>query len=819
MKKLFTLLFLTAFTLVGYAKVIASGYCGGEGDGTNLKWELTDAGTLTISGTGVMEDYTSSNKVPWYNYKTEIEDVSLQEGVTSIGDYAFHYCGSLTSVVIPEGVTSIGSWAFYSCAALESVVIPEGVTSIGSFAFDNCAALERVEIPSSVTSIGDYAFNDCYSLTSVVIPEGVTSIGDRAFDGCGSMENIEVSAANTAYSSLDGVLFNKDKSELIQYPNGKKATTYTIPEGVTSIGEYAFSYCDALTSVVIPEGVTSIGDYAFAYCDALTSVVIPEGVTSIGEYAFSYCSSLKSVEIPEGFARIEDGTFCGCSSLTSVEIPSSVTEIGYQAFSGCSSLTSIISLNPEPPECSSRNTFADVDNDIPVYVYDARLYKAAYVWESFSNYIAKIMDSGECGAYGDNLLWSISVDSILTITGSGNMQNYTVDNPAPWDKSLVKNIVVEAGAATIGTYAFSGCDNLESVELPENLLSIGTNAFEGCGRLQQVEMKSGGMSIGSSAFANCTQLKSVVLPAEMRSIGNNAFDNCFSIERIVSYNTVPPTVGANGAFAEVPIYIPVYVPQANMDDYLSASGWNYFFNFQPIDKLWSGVCGSENGGSNLSWELDRETGVLSVSGSGSMADYNGASTPWYAGDIREIVIAEGATTIGAGAFIGCTALENVEIAATVTEIGEYAFAGCGAIGEMICKNLVPPTCVGNAGGSLRNSSTGNYDGVFDGIDPAIPVYVPKESIEQYRNAEGWNYFTNFLPIPDDEEDDEQGTFVEETSDVEASVYARDGMIYCDGVAEFEIYNLVGQEVSNKNGSLKGMYIVVAGEEVLKLMVD
>lgn len=651
MKKLFTLLFFTAFTLVGYAYSLASGECGGEGDGTNLKWELTDNRVLNINGTGDMKDWSSDYCAPWYGYRGDIKSVNISEGVTSIGRCAFYY-----------------------------------------------SSLESISIPSSVTSIGEYAFS-----------------------GCRSLKNIDVSANNAAYSSLDGVLFNKDRSKIVLYPEGKTADSYIIPEGVTEIGSHAFS--------------------------------------------------------------------------------------------SCSSLTSIISLNPEPPKCAT-DAFSDVYN-ITVYVPDneiVNLYKAADVWKSFSKYIAIIVASGECGAYGDNLIWSLSYKGLLTITGSGNMQNYTADNPAPWDKSLVKNIVVEAGAATIGTYAFSGCDNLESVELPENLLSIGTNAFEGCGRLQQVEMKSGGMSIGSSAFANCTQLKSVVLPAEMRSIGNNAFDNCFSIERIVSYNTTPPTVGANGAFAEVPIYIPVYVPQANMDDYLSASGWNYFFNFQPIDKLWSGVCGSENGGSNLSWELDRETGVLSVSGSGSMADYNGTATPWYAGDIREIVIAEGATTIGAGAFIGCTALENVEIAATVTEIGEYAFAGCGAIGEMICKNLVPPTCVGNAGGSLRNSSAGNYDGVFDGIDPAIPVYVPKESIEQYRNAEGWNYFTNFLPLED------APVAVEETQAAAINIYADHGTIYCEGEVEFKVYNLIGEDVSAQNGNLKGLYIVLAGNTATKVLV-
>ena len=161
------------------------------------------------------------------------------------------------------------------------------------------------------------------------------------------------------------------------------------------------------------------------------------------------------------------------------------------------------------------------------------------------------------------------------------------------------------------------------------------------------------------------------------------------------------------------------------------------------------------------------------------------------------------TSIGEYAFNSCAALESVVIPEGVTSIGDDVFYGCTAIESITSLNPEPPAS----------------DWAFGDVNQNIPVYVPAESIELYRNAEGWNYFTNFLPIPDDEEDDEQGTFVEETSDVEASVYARDGMIYCDGVAEFEIYNLVGQEVSNKNGSLKGMYIVVAGEEVLKLMVD
>ena len=214
------------------------------------------------------------------------------------------------------------------------------VTGIGT-----CVDTELV-IPDTyeglpVTDINFYAFDSCTSLTSVTIPNSVTNIGYEAFAGCGSLTNIEVDENNANYSSLDGNLYDKAKTELIRYANGKTATSFTIPNSVTSIGEWAFSNCSNLTSVAIGGNVTSIGEWAFSNCSNLTSVAIGGNVTSIGEWAFSNCSNLTSVTIGDSVTNINFHAFDSCSNLTSVTIGSSVTSIGDYAFSNCSNLTSV----------------------------------------------------------------------------------------------------------------------------------------------------------------------------------------------------------------------------------------------------------------------------------------------------------------------------------------------------------------------------------------------------------------------------------------------------------------------------------------------
>ena len=263
-----------------------------------------------------------------------------EKTVASIGINAFNSCTSLIGVTIPDSVTSIGASAFYSCTGLTSVTIGNGATNVGDSAFYSCSSLTSITIPASVTSIGANAFSSCSSLTSITIPASVTSIGALAFYSCTSLTAITVDPLNSFYSSVDGVLFNKSQTTLIQCPGGK-AGSYTIPDSVTSIWDYAFHTCTSLTSVTIPDSVTSINTYAFEFCSSLTGVTIGNGVTSIGAYAFRFCASLINVTIPDSVTSINTYAFESCTGLTSVTIGNGVTSIGNSAFRSCTGLTSV----------------------------------------------------------------------------------------------------------------------------------------------------------------------------------------------------------------------------------------------------------------------------------------------------------------------------------------------------------------------------------------------------------------------------------------------------------------------------------------------
>ncbi len=267
--------------------------------------------------------------------------------VTGIWEEAFYGCNSLTSVTIPGGVTSIGERAFMFCENLGNVTILAGVTSIGDWAFFGCESLTSVTIPESVTNIGSLAF--CYSaLTSVMIPSSVTSIGDEAFAYSNRLSAIDVNIANRKYSSQDGVLFNKAKTDLIQYPTGNARTSYTIPGSVTSIMDRAFYRCRILTSINIPVSVASIGAQVFFECSNLSSITIPGSISSIWESTFEGCRNLTSVTISVGVTSIGDYAFNGCYGLENLTIPGSITNIGYGAFSSCQKLDKVFFQGDAP---------------------------------------------------------------------------------------------------------------------------------------------------------------------------------------------------------------------------------------------------------------------------------------------------------------------------------------------------------------------------------------------------------------------------------------------------------------------------------------
>lgn len=284
-----------------------------------------------------------------------LADVTLGKGITSIGDRAFESCSSLKHITIPDNVTSIGSYAFDACSGLESVIIPDSVTSIAYALFSNCVNLKDIIIPDSVTSIGIYAFSHCSSLERVIIPDSVAFIGDDAFTWCHSLSNItigsgvtfigedafqfnqnlaeiSVSPGNKAYSSVDGVLFNKDQTVLIQYPAGKKDITYVIPDSVTSVGNAAFCECYNLVSIIISAGASSIGMWAFDSCMNLEHIFYQGNVPNVDSYAYDASNALINY-YPEGNASWEavvvDGQWQNKKTGTWNPTRCSETEIAY----------------------------------------------------------------------------------------------------------------------------------------------------------------------------------------------------------------------------------------------------------------------------------------------------------------------------------------------------------------------------------------------------------------------------------------------------------------------------------------------------------
>ena len=298
----------------------------------NVTATLYDDGSFVVSGTGAMKDWTSYSNAPWYSsYRSKIKSVIVENGVTTIGNYAFSNCTVLTSVVIPDSVTYIGNYAFSDCTVLTSVVIPDSVTYIGNYAFYNCDSLTSIEVSENNTAYCDIDGNlytkDKKTLiqyaigkkdTSFTILDSVTNIGSWAFSNCDSLTSIKVSENNTAYCDIDGNLYSKDKKTLIQYAIGKKDTSIVIPDSVTTIGYYAFAYCDSLTSIVIGDSVTAIGDNAFYYCSSLTSIKIGNGLERIGYFVFSGCYNLEKIFIPDNVTYIGSQVFGGCSRTLTI---------------------------------------------------------------------------------------------------------------------------------------------------------------------------------------------------------------------------------------------------------------------------------------------------------------------------------------------------------------------------------------------------------------------------------------------------------------------------------------------------------------------
>ncbi len=510
--------------------------------------------------------------------------ITISDGVKYIGDHAFYGCTKVTSIELPDSVRYIGA-AFDDCQSLTSITIPRDAKFNTFPIFRGCTALKNINvdsasknytsengvlfskskselitypagktdssytIPSGVTKIGLYSFENCTNLKSINIPSSVTSIYRDDLRSCSGLISINVDKANKNYSSVNGVLFNKSKTKLMQYPAGKVDSSYTIPSGVTEIGSYSFANCSNLKSINIPSSVTSIFSWAFSNCSGLTSVTIPSGVKSIDFETFSGCSNLSAISLPDSINYISSYAFDGTAyykdesnwengalyignALVAAKyygenklsgdfwLKEGTRIIAEKTFTFCDKLKSI-------NVSSSNKYFSSIDGVL--YSKDRKALIAYPEGKGSSYNIPNGVTSiGDSAFYYQDGLSSVTIPNSVTSIG-----NYAFSNCKGLSSVIIPNSVT-----SIGNYAFSNCKGLSSVITPNSVTSIGGNAFADCSGLTSLTISNGVTSIGNYAFSNCSGLKSVTIPGSVTSIGGNAFSNCSGLTSLTITNGV-----------------------------------------------------------------------------------------------------------------------------------------------------------------------------------------------------------------------------------------------------------------------------------------
>ena len=551
-----------------------------------------------------------------------VEDIAAwcsvkQEGGTEGNPLSLAHCLLLNGeevkeLVIPEGVTAIGNDAFHDAYGLTSVVIPSTVTQIGSEAFAGCSEIKTLSMASGVKIIGANAFAGCRNLTEVTVPEGTERLENGAFYNCGNLTDIH------------------------------------LPQSLLSVGNYAFEGCNSLTTIVIPDQVTELGGYAFYECEKLTSVRLSDNITEIGDWTFTRCYKLKDINIPKNnLQRIGDYAFLGCSKIEELTLPSTLTEIVQSAFVGCTGLRSItvedgnpnyltedgVLFNQEktklmlfPAQCDK------ISYEIPVTV--SAIAPAAFFGCKLKNLTLPptLTKIGESWLGGMAQLESIVIPSSVTSIGLGALSGcsslkelYLPDNVRSIDRSAFSNctslvkVHLPEGLMRIEGWTFDGCTSLSEVNIPEGVNYIGMAAFRNCSSLPAFQIPQGVTIIDDEAFMGCQTPTELTIPDKVENVGWDAFWGCSRLEKVTIGRSVKALEGgtfygcdnirevwsyieepfdvidyehAHGNMVLVGRCFPkavtseatLYVPNGTKEKYLAKSGWRDFGNICDVNQ-------------------------------------------------------------------------------------------------------------------------------------------------------------------------------------------------------------------------------------------
>lgn len=638
-----------------------------------------------------------------FAYCNKLERVYLSPGITTISDHAFTACASLRDITIPSSVLSINAYAFAYCSELNKFVIPSSVKTIGAFAFSHCEILGALTISPGVTTLGDGAFTFC-PFNSITLPSTITTLGIVPFSGSG-LVNINVSPDNQSFSSVDGVLYNKSKTVLIEYPKNKDQPSFAVPSGVTSINAYAFEFCENLNSIILPTSITSIGEGAFAQCKGLGSITIPSGVTAINSHVFFDCTSLSSISIPSSVTMIGGNAFEQYTSLSGITIPSGVTTIGASAFERCTSIKSI--TIPSGVTTISEGMFSACTSLTSVTLPSVVQKINAKAFSSCTSLKSITLPDGIQTI--DNSVFSgcTSLNGIAIPTSVTAIEDYAFNGC-----TSITGIILPISIAKIGACAFLGCTSLTSISIPINVTTIGDHVFSDCTSLTSVTIPSSVTAIGNFAFHKCTSLAGITIPASVTAIGDSAFSECTSMISI----TIPINVTSigNSTFSECNSLKGITIPSS-----VTAIGKNAFKDSHLL-KLYTSL-----GSYAQNYARINDTTYLLLDAKGGTYDFtfmvqNGqAFIDTYTGNQTNVVIPETiagypVTGIGFtgylrsngyknvssitipisvkaicdGAFYNCTSLSSIVIPSSVTTIGNCAFQNCTSLTDLIIPSSV-----------------------------------------------------------------------------------------------------------------------------------
>ncbi len=460
----------------------------GGSAGEGVKWTLSAEGELILSGTGAMTDFASYTDVPWRQYVMKIKKVTINEGVTSVGDNSFAMCPNLKRAALPEGIKKIGVGAFEKCYSLDKIEIPNSVTEIAGRAFYECTALEEFDIAlnnSKLTSIGDGAFTLCLELENFNVPKSLRSIGESAFVSCTSITELILS----------------DKLE--------------------HLGAFAFENCTSLEKINVPWQITNLPDFLFFGCRSLREVTFSRDLKTVGREAFLWCESLTELYLPHGVEEMPRFSY-GYYYFNREYIPYGDRNL--------------ISSSPAAAEYAGSNGIKFIYDD-PDHVCEMPcIYCGRCTCEDCTYYTCYDRCEGHelpiTGEFGEGFAWTFDADRTLTVSGTGNMGDFTF-NEAPWAEfcPYILRAVVSEGITAVGAYAFEGAVSLESAELPEGLTRLGFKAFYGCKSLGEITIPAGVETLPSYAFAKCESLGSVTFSEGLREIMPYVFSGCTSLKK------------------------------------------------------------------------------------------------------------------------------------------------------------------------------------------------------------------------------------------------------------------------------------------------